>query len=137
MTPSPIATTTVSLATVASVDGEGPVAVNVSFEDDVLPIFEMRGCAACHSKKEIGDEVGGLSLDMKDRRKLYKETAEEVSRKHGVARVNLLEPDKSLILTEPSPEDPPDTHPNITFKGPTDPDYQTILVWIQEGALDN
>ncbi len=138
MTPSPATRTTVTLATVRAVPGGDPVTpTDVSFKDDVLPIFESRGCAACHSKKEIGAEVGGLSLDMRDKRKLHKEVVEEISDKHGVARVDLQQPEQSLLLTEPSPEDPPDSHPNITFRGPTDPDYQMILAWIREGAQNN
>lgn len=137
MTPSPVALTTVTLATVSTVLGEPALPADVSFKDDVLPVFEGRGCAVCHSKKEIGNEVGGLSLDQRDKRKIHKEVTEEISDLHGVARVDLERPENSLILTEPSAEDPPDTHPNITFMGPTDPDYQLILVWIREGALDN
>jgi hypothetical protein len=34
----------------------------------------------------------------------------------------------------PSAETPADRHPNITFTGPSDRDFQLILVWIREGA---
>jgi len=46
-------------------------------------------------------------------------------------------PEKSLLLTMPSAESPPDSHPNVTFTGPQDPDYLKILVWVREGAKDN
>jgi hypothetical protein len=138
MTPSPVAGSAVTLATVSTAVGDDPVLPsNVSFEADVLPIFTRRGCATCHSKKEIGNEVGGLSLDERDRAKIYKEVVEELSGRYGVPRVDLANPESSLILTQPSPEDPPDAHPNVTFRGPTDLDYQLILVWIREGALKN
>jgi hypothetical protein len=53
------------------------------------------------------------------------------------ARVSLMMPKDSLVLTMPSFEDPPDAHPNVTFAGPGDPDYLTLLGWITEGALQN
>jgi hypothetical protein len=37
----------------------------------------------------------------------------------------------------PSAENPPDSHPNITFTGPEDADYLKLLVWIREGAKNN
>ena len=46
-------------------------------------------------------------------------------------------PEKSLVLTMPSREDPPDRHPNVTFNSPNDPDYQKLFVWIKEGAKLN
>ena len=52
-------------------------------------------------------------------------------------RVQTATPEKSLVLTMPSAESPPDAHPNVTFTGPQDPDYQKILVWIREGAKQN
>jgi|GEM_PF-3418919 len=137
MAPSPAASTTVTLASVSSaLGGDAGRPQNVSFEDDVMPIFELRGCTACHRNKEIGNDIGGLSLDDRDRKKVYKMVAEDVSDIYGVPRIDLANPANSLMLTQPSPEDPRDAHPNITFLGPTDPDYITILVWIEEGALE-
>jgi hypothetical protein len=52
-------------------------------------------------------------------------------------RVQLATPEMSLVLTMPSAETPPDNHPNVTFTGPQDPDYQKILAWIREGAKEN
>jgi hypothetical protein len=37
----------------------------------------------------------------------------------------------------PSPEDPPDAHPNVTFASPADPDYLMLLGWITDGAPQN
>ena len=77
-----------------------------------------------------------LMLDGGDN-KVFREAAEEISITHGVARVDLEEPAASLLLTQPSAEDPADAHPNVTFLGAQDPDYLLILVWIQEGAQLN
>ena len=136
MSDAPIAGTTVTLAQ-AVVGGEDPVLPeNVSFANDVAPIFTRRGCQSCHDGGGIGKDQGDLHLNGAVE-KMYREIVEEISPTHGVTRVDLAEPAASLLLTMPSREDPPDQHPNITFANALDPDYLTILVWIQEGALDN
>jgi hypothetical protein len=52
-------------------------------------------------------------------------------------RVNLADPPKSLVLTMPSYENPPDPHPTVVFTSSSDPDYQKILTWIEQGAKFN
>ncbi len=137
MSASPVAAAAVTLAVVEVVAGENPLQPqNVSFSTDVLPIFDRRGCTACHSGGGIGKDLGGLMLDS-GVNKTYSELVIEMSPEHAVPRVDLAEPEASLVLTYPSAEDPPDGHPNVTFTGATDPDYQTILVWIREGAKQN
>jgi len=121
----------------ASASGE-PIVIptNISFSNDVAPIFLRRGCAACHLGGGIGKDLGGLHLNGEPN-KMHRELTEEISPNHGTTRVNLEDPPASLLLTMPSFEDPPDIHPFATFTGQNDPDYLTILVWIQEGALNN
>ena len=102
----------------------------------MTPIFETRGCVNCHDGSGIGKDLGELHLNGEEQ-KMYRELAEEVSPTYGVLRVDRVTPLQSLVLTMPSREDPPDAHPNVTFAGPTDPDYLIILGWISEGALDN
>jgi hypothetical protein len=136
MSASPVAPATVTLSVVVVSDGPAVLPSNVSFSQDVVPVFEMRGCVSCHSGNGIGKDLGNLMLDGGDN-KIFKETTEELSPSYGVSRVNLEDPAASLLLTMPSAEDPPDTHPNVTFFGDQDPDFLTIMVWIQEGALDN
>jgi len=136
MSSSPVAAATATLAMV-EVSGGAPIKpMNVSFSNDVVPIFIRRGCASCHSGGGIGKDLGGLMLDS-GIPKTYQELTEEISPNMGVTRVNLLDPEASLVLTFPSAETPPDDHPNVTFTGPSDTDYQTILAWIEEGALQN
>ena len=55
----------------------------------------------------------------------------------NTTRVNLAVPEKSLVLTMPSFETPPDPHPTVVFTSSSDVDYQKILVWIKEGAKFN
>jgi hypothetical protein len=105
---------------------------NVLFASQIAPIFTMRGCIACHSGGGIGKDQAGLNLGG-GANQIYKELVEE----RPNIRVNLAMPEKSLVLTMPSAEVPPDPHPNVTFTGPRDPDYLKLLVWIREGARQN
>lgn len=104
---------------------------NVSFATQIMPIFEARGCVACHSGNGPGKDLGGLQLDG-GTPKVYSELTVE-----NPLRVQVAMPEKSLVLTMPSAENPPDSHPNITFTGPEDADYLKLLVWIREGAKNN
>jgi len=131
MAASPINAGTVTLSTIAVTDGAPDTPTNVSFKTTIVPIFSNRGCVACHSGGGIGKDLGGLKLDG-PASQVYTELRVE-----DPTRVRLDEPELSLVLTMPSREDPPDTHPNVTFASKSDPDYVKILVWIEEGGLDN
>lgn len=135
----PIAPIDDSIVTfVRATAGGDPIVIpqNVSFINDVAPIFIDRGCVACHLGGGVGKDLGGLHLNG-EANKMHKELTDEISQTHGVTRVDLQNPAASLLLTMPSFEDPPDVHPFATFTGNTDADYLTILAWIQEGALNN
>jgi hypothetical protein len=136
MSSSPIAAAAATLATVEVVDGEVVTPTGVSFSRDVVPIFQARGCTACHSGGGIGKDLGGLMLDS-GVNKTFTELTTEISPNMGTTRVNLADPEASLVLRFPSAESPPDDHPNVTFTGPTDTDYLIILGWITEGAQQN
>jgi hypothetical protein len=136
MSSAPTAVATVTLAQVIVRDGPAERPTNVSFAADIRPIFEMRGCASCHSGNGIGKDLGDLQLDGGDE-KIFREITQELSPHYAVSRVDLQTPEQSLLLTMPSAEDPPDTHPNVTFASASDWDYLMILVWIEEGALLN
>jgi hypothetical protein len=128
---SPINAGAVTIATVRVTDGATMLPTNVSFAQQVFPIFGRRGCEACHSGNGPGRDLGGLTLNGSTSL-VYRELREE-----DPTRVVVAAPATSLVLTMPSREDPPDNHPNITFNSPTDPDYLLILAWITEGALEN
>lgn len=137
MPDAPVAATAVTLADLTVTDeGQVEVPQNVSFTNDVAPIFELRGCVLCHDGGGIGKDLGGLHLNGATE-KMYRELAEEISPNTNTLRINLQAPETSLLLTMPSREDPPDAHPNASFASPADPDYQIILAWIREGALLN
>jgi len=129
---SPIAPAAATVADVrVTVGADEELPVNVSFSNDVVPIFEQRGCQNCHSGSGPGRDLGNLTLDG-SKSLIFRELVEEVG-----LRVNIEMPEQSLVLTMPSAEDPADDHPNITFTSPQDPDYLTILVWIREGAIED
>lgn len=133
MAESPVAAGTVTVANVQVTQGAPPPAPkNVSFANDVVPIFSNRGCTACHSGNKIGANLGNLALDG-GANHIY---GQLVTPTYPM-RVVLSAPATSKVLTMPSYENPPDNHPNVTFQGPQDPDYQKILVWITEGAKNN
>jgi hypothetical protein len=121
----------VTIADAKVTDGARVLPTNVSFATQIVPIFQNRGCQACHSGGGIGKDLGGLTLDG-PASKIYKELVEE-----RPTRVRVATPETSLVLTMPSRESPADAHPNVTFTGPQDPDYLKLLVWIREGAKLN
>jgi hypothetical protein len=134
---SPVAPASATIADIKITDGANVLPTNVSFAQQVRPIFELRGCEACHSGAGPGRDLGNLTLDGSTSL-IYRELVQEEGLlAAGNNRIDLQMPERSLVLTMPSAENPADRHPNITFGGPNDPDYQLILVWIREGARDN
>ncbi|MCU1283337.1 MAG: hypothetical protein JWM53_6883 [bacterium] len=134
----PVAADAVSLvsATVAKATAPTPPPANVSFQNTVLPIFIQRGCYNCHSGNGAGRRMGDLVLDG-SAMKIYAALTSDISPNFSSTRVNLKDPAKSLVLTMPSLETPPDPHPTVVFTSSADVDYQKILVWIKEGAKFN
>lgn len=132
----PAAANVVSLLTFQVAAGDPMLPMNVSFSTQIIPIFTKRGCEVCHSGNSPGADLGNLSLNG-GANSVYKELTQEISKNFGTTRVNKVTPEKSLVLTMPSYEDPPDPHPNVTFTGPSDPDFLLLLGWIKEGAKQN
>jgi hypothetical protein len=132
MASSPVGGGSVTLAEVKVTDGAPPsLPTNVSFSQQVFPIFSARGCVACHSGNGPGKDLGGLTLDG-GANHVHKELTVE-----NPLRAKTVMAETSLVLTMPSAESPSDGHPNVTFTGPSDPDYIKILVWLREGAKLN
>jgi hypothetical protein len=111
-----------------------PPPVNIDFDTQVYPLFLPvpqggLGCQGCHSGATpaagmdlFGAETAYMSLDPA----AYP------------LRVNLAQPQDSLLLTKPLYEaDGVQNHPIFVFASPQDVGYQTILTWIQEGAQRN
>lgn len=136
MAVSPVAATTATLSVATVRSGDDAMLQNLSFTNDVLPIFEDRGCVLCHSGGGIGKDLGNLFLDGSSNR-IYKELTEEISQKYQKTRVDLENPEMSLLTLLTGANAPEGAHPNTTFASPQDVDYRKLLAWITEGALDN
>jgi hypothetical protein len=132
----PTAAGTVTVVQVTATMGTAAAPTNVSFVNDVIPIFTKRGCVACHSGDGPGRDEGGLTLNGAPS-KVYSALTVQISPNFNTTRVNLAVPTKSLVLTMPSAENPPDPHPTVVFPSNSDPDYLKILQWIKEGAKNN
>ena len=129
---SPINAGAVTIVRAKVTEGAVVAPTNVSFMNDVFPVFRARGCVGCHEKGNgIGRRLGDLTLN-NDANLAYRELVEE-----RLTRVVVAAPDSSLLLTRPLREDPADVHPNVTFANTLDPDYQKIRAWIAEGAKPN
>jgi hypothetical protein len=124
-------------ATIAATDlgGTGDGGTLVSFTKDVIPIFTKRGCIACHSGDNPGADEGNLAFTGSPMR-IYNELTQGLSPNLDITRIDLKAPAKSLLLAMPSPN-PPISHPVVVFATTADPDYQTILKWIEQGAKLN
>jgi hypothetical protein len=131
MPTSAVAAGSVTLANATVTDGAPPaMPTNVSFSGMVVPIFNARGCPACHSGNGGGKALGGLQLDG-GVNKIYSECVTE-----NPLRVVTGTPETSLLLTKPLYESPPN-HQTAIFQNKLDPDYIKIYVWIKEGAKNN
>jgi hypothetical protein len=126
----------ISLAAAIVTKGTAGPPMNVSFTQQVVPIFIYRGCYNCHSGNGAGRRLGDLVLDGSTM-KMWNALVTDISPTFKVTRTNLGAPEKSLVLTMPSYETPPDPHPTVVFTSTADPDYLKILVWIKEGAKYN
>lgn len=98
-----------------------------SFAADVYPIFAAKGCSTQNACHKSGNPGGNFRLD---------QAANQI---HAAvfARVNLATPDQSLMLTKPLFEAVPNHGGGNIFLTNEDPDYKTILYWIQQGAENN
>src|SRR6185369_11828297 len=101
----PTAGTAVTLASLTVTQGTPMLPMNVSFTGAVIPIFGKRGCSVCHSGNSPGADLGNLSLNGSSN-SIYKELTVEISKNFGTTRVDKAAPEKSLVLTMPSYEDP-------------------------------
>lgn len=119
----------VSLADVAVTVGDVPVEPDpepIDFATEIVPVFNRGACAACHRTGGPA-ENSGLLFDQAPAA-LWQDLMEE-----GSYRVNLADPDASLVLSKPLLEEPPN-HPNAAFLSTAAPDYVLVRRWIEQGA---
>lgn len=102
-------------------------APGISFINDVSPIFTMSGCAGSNCHGSIRGQRGfKLSLFGYE----PKQDHEAITGGDG-HRINLKEPQKSLLLTKATAETP---HGGGLRFAPGSLQYRTILEWVQQGA---
>src|SRR5690606_29057579 len=86
MPDSPVAASAATYARLTVTPGQiDPLPQNVSFENDVAPIFITRGCVNCHDGGGIGKDLGGLHLNGAPE-KMHRELTGEVSPSYGILR---------------------------------------------------
>ena len=95
----------------------------VSFARDINPIWTTRGCAGCHRGSAGMNLSGGPKAS-------YAQLFATAS------RVDRETPTNSLLLKKPSLSGVVHGGGRI-FGCTSDPDYQKLLRWIKQGALDN
>ncbi len=97
-----------------------------SFELDIDPIFQFRGCDVdgCHAGAAA---AGGLRL---------RGTTSSIY-SNVFPRINPFDPPASLLLAKPLFEQTPNHGGGNIFLSTADPDYQKILRWITDGAPNN
>jgi len=100
------------------------VVPQVSYATDVHPIWAAQNCTNCHPN------AGGLDLGGTPAQTWAEVTA---------GRVDAGTPANSSILTKPLDPNAGGANHNggVFFNSTSDPDYQTILTWIQQGAQNN
>jgi hypothetical protein len=95
---------------------------NVSFANDVLPMFARRGCTACHATSAtIGSDAGGLALDGPPA------TAYWAATPHSTLLANA----PLWIINSPA-----GSHPAV-FVNDEDPDYALLSSWLDAGMPNN
>lgn len=112
---------------VITIDSSTPITSTRTFVDDVAPlmgVYTGSQCASCHSNPSSYDGIP-VSYDSSDNANVYRDV---------LARVNLAEPENSLLLNKPT---------GLRHGGGVQIDldtlagrdrYNTILEWIRAGA---
>ena len=100
----------------------------VTYDHDVMAVISKAGCnwGACHAN---ANGKGGLKLSLRGEDPQYDYDA--LVRQHQSRRVNLLEPDASLILQKPSGKVPHQGGVRFTADSP---EYKIIRDWLAAGA---
>ena len=108
---------------------QSQTARKVEFERDIMPIFTKVGCntGSCHGAAR-GKDGFRLSLFGFDPLGDY----QRITREIGIRRINLAVPDQSLLLLKATGSV---QHSGGKKIEPGSKHYQTVLAWLQAGAL--
>jgi hypothetical protein len=115
-------------ATTTALVQRGEAPIPQSFNADVLPVLTKMGCngGSCHGALN-GQNGFKLSLFGYEPDK----DCEMIVHKHDGRRVNLTDPEKSLLLLKPTFQV---KHGGGKLLRKDSPDYHTLLAWIRGGA---
>jgi hypothetical protein len=110
----------------ASAHAEAP-----DFRTSVMPVLSKAGCNAggCHGN---ANGKGGLKLSLRGQDPDLDWLA--IVREQGGRRVNLLEPEQSLVLLKAIGEIP---HEGGARFRPDSPEYAALAAWMRDGAPDS
>ncbi|MFZ9889545.1 MAG: DUF4215 domain-containing protein, partial [Myxococcota bacterium] len=122
----------VGVVTLRSADEAPPIVELVNFDLDVYPLFTQYGCNVCHRQGGPGATV--LRLDEQPDAVHASLTSPSTTCGAAAYKSCVNEPERSLLLTMPLLEDPPN-HPNASFADTNNPGYVTIKTWIEQGAV--
>jgi len=98
------------------INPDDPDVEQVSFSEDIIPIFTGNNCTACH---DTGGQIPDLTPD------------NAFSALNTSRYINTSAPEESLIYTRPHP-DGSGSHPTYS-----EADAALILVWLKQGAENN
>jgi hypothetical protein len=100
----------------------------VTFRTDVMSVVSKAGCnaGACHGN---GNGKGGFRLSLRGQDPDLDWVA--LTRDQGGRRINLLEPDKSLMILKPTGAV---AHEGGKRFAPGSPEYEIVMRWLREGA---
>lgn len=88
----------------------------ISFSQQIIPIFEDNNCDACHPSQDQPDLTSANAYQSIQTNQL----------------IDLADPVSSIIYTYPSP-----VTAGHNWNKYSDQEASLILLWIQQGALDN
>jgi Protein of unknown function (DUF1553)/Protein of unknown function (DUF1549) len=115
-------------ATTTALVQHGDAPIPQSFNADIMPVLTKMGCnsGSCHGALN-GQNGFKLSLFGYEPDKDY----DMIVHKHEGRRVNLTDPEKSLLLLKPTFQV---SHSGGKLLRKDSPDYNTLLAWIRNGA---
>ena len=111
--------------------GAAPPGEEITFRRDVMAVISKAGCNAggCHGN---GNGKGGFKLSLRGQDPDLDWFA--LTREQSARRVNLLEPEKSLLLLKASAAI---SHEGGQRFATDSPEYAAVLSWIRSGAPDS
>jgi hypothetical protein len=111
--------------------GTSAGAADVTFRTDVMSVLSKAGCnaGACHGN---GNGKGGFRLSLRGQDPDLDWLA--LARDQGGRRVNLIEPDKSLILLKATAAL---AHEGGQRFAPGSPEHEIVLRWLRDGARES